>query len=91
MAIPIQLDLFQEMDEINMLQQQINLVDKKCSNVQRGLFSRFANMEENLAALWELCHQQRFEISMLKKQLGHKAEIIEFSIPKPKKYKKGEM
>jgi len=87
MAVAVQLDLFKKMDAISMLETQVVLIDKKCSNVQRGLFARFSNLEENFNALWELCHNQRHEIERLKQMVNPEHEILEFSIPNPKVYK----
>lgn len=87
MAVAVQLDLFKKMDAISMLETQVVLIDKKCSNVQRGLFARFSNLEENFNALWELCHQQRHEIERLKAKIDPQHEVLEFAIPHPKVYK----
>lgn len=66
MALHLQLDLFKPTDELSLLQKDFRLLDKKCQNVQRGLFARFATLEETVETLRDLCYQQKIEIEKLK-------------------------
>jgi ketopantoate reductase len=85
MAFAYQLDLFENNDPVTLLQKDFRLLDKKCQNVQRGLFARFGTLEEKLEMVQDLCFKQRIEIEALKAKLGDKAEIIEFPVQCSKK------
>jgi hypothetical protein len=37
----VQLDFFEEMDDISILKREIDIVDQRTRNVQRGLFARY--------------------------------------------------
>ena len=78
MTLAYQLDFFENNDPVTILQKDFRLLDKKCQNVQRGLFARFGTLEEKLEMIRDLCFQQRVEIETLKAKLEVKAEIIEF-------------
>jgi len=78
MAFAYQLDLFEINDPVTVLQKDFRLLDKKCQNVQRGLFARFSTLEEIVEMLRDLCYQQKIEIDNLKSKLEPKAEMIEF-------------
>jgi hypothetical protein len=77
MATCIQLDLFETNDPVSLLQKDFRLLDKKCQNVQRGLFARFATVQEEMEALRDICYQLRHELDTLKEEKVHHAEIIE--------------
>jgi len=76
--IEYQLDLFEKYDPVSMLQKDFRLLDKKCQNVQRGLFARFSTLEESIEALRDLCMKQNIELEFLKNKLEIKAEMIGF-------------
>ncbi len=78
MAFAYQLDIFENNDPVTLLQKDFRLLDKKCQNVQRGLFARFGTLEETVEMLRDLCYQQKIEIDILKNRLDVKAEILEF-------------
>jgi hypothetical protein len=40
----IQLDLFDGNDEITLLRKEIDLIDERTRNVQRGLFARYSEL-----------------------------------------------
>jgi hypothetical protein len=77
MSTCYQLDLFETNDPVTLLQKDFRLLDKKCQNVQRGLFARFATVQEEMEALRDICYQLRHELDTLKGD-KEKAEIIEF-------------
>jgi hypothetical protein len=70
-----QLDLFETNDPITLMQKDFRILDKKCQNVQRGLFARFATMQEEMEALRDICYQLRHELDTLKGEVP-KADII---------------
>ena len=78
MTMAYQLDMFETNDPVTLLQKDFRLLDKKCQNVQRGLFARFGTLEEKLEMIQDLCFKQKLEIDDLKAKLGIKAEMIEF-------------
>jgi len=41
MTAHIQLDFFEEYDEITLLRKEIEIIDSRTRNVQRGLFARY--------------------------------------------------
>ena len=61
-------------------------MDKKLGNVQRGLFARFGVHEEKLVLVLEVIQKQQMEIETLKKKLGFKPEILDFTL-KPENIK----
>jgi len=71
MAFALQLDLFETVDPIDILQKDFRILDKKCQNVQRGLFARFATLEESIEMLRDICIKQKIEIEELKKKLSY--------------------
>ncbi len=73
MAYAIQFDLFESNDEISLLKKELLIIDKKYSNVQRGMFARHGEM-------MKLILKQQDEIDKLKSMLTPKKEIIEFKI-----------
>jgi hypothetical protein len=79
MTICHQLDLFEDNDPVTLLQKDFRLLDKKCQNVQRGLFARFGTLEEVVETLRDLCYKQKIEIDILKERVNPKCEIIEFT------------
>ncbi len=80
MAYAIQLDLFQEEDSFSILEKRVSLMDKKLGNVQRGLFARFAVHDDKLILLLEIVQKQQMEIENLKKTLGFKPEVLDFTL-----------
>lgn len=74
MAFQHQLDLFENNDPIILLQKDFRVLDKKCQNVQRGLFARFSTLEDTIETLRDLCQSQRIELDSLKEKLGLKNE-----------------
>lgn len=76
MSTCVQLDLFESNDPITLLQKDFRLLDKKCQNVQRGLFARFSTVQEEMETLRDLCYRMRLEIDDLKG--SKKAELIDF-------------
>lgn len=74
-----QLDLFENNDPVTLLQKDFRVLDKKCQNVQRGLFARFATIQEEVEMLRDLCYKMRIEIDILK-GTSQKAEIIEINV-----------
>lgn len=77
MSTCYQLDLFEDNDPISLLQKDFRILDKKCQNVQRGLFARFGTLEETVEVLRDLCEKLRLDNEMLKEKLQFKAELIE--------------
>jgi len=77
-----QLDLFESNDPITLIQKDFRLLDKKCQNVQRGLFARFATVQEEMEVLRDLCYKMRLEIDDLKQ--NKKGEVIPFHVEKLK-------
>ncbi len=69
MAHHLQLELFEEIDPFSLLQKDFRVLDKKCQNVQRGLFARFSTLEETVETLRDLCYQQKIEIETLKEKV----------------------
>jgi len=78
MSTCYQLDLFETNDPVTLLQKDFRLLDKKCQNVQRGLFARFSTVQEEIEHLRDLCYKLRIEMDDLK-NTNPKAEVIEFS------------
>lgn len=78
MAFSHQLDLFEEYDPVKLLEKDFRLLDKKCQNVQRGLFARFGTLEETVEMLRDLCYAQKIEIDDLKNKMQNKVEIVNF-------------
>lgn len=78
MSFQYQLDFFEPNDPVTLLQKDFRILDKKCQNVQRGLFARFSTLEEKLEMLQDICAKQNQEIDMLKHKLNGKAEILQF-------------
>lgn len=78
MAFSHQLDLFEEYDPVKLLEKDFRLLDKKCQNVQRGLFARFSTLEETVEMLRDLCYAQKIEIDDLKTKMQNKVEIVNF-------------
>lgn len=77
MTICYQLDMFESNDPFAIMQKDFRLLDKKCQNVQRGLFARFVTVQDEMETLRDLCYKMRLEIDDLKGS-KEKAEIIEF-------------
>ncbi len=82
MAIAIQLDLFESNDPVTLLQKDFRLLDKKCQNIQRGLFARYATLEESIEILRDLCYAQKNEIEMLKEKFGIEPKVVEINLGK---------
>ena len=78
MAFAQQLDLFETNDPVDLLRKDFSTLNKKCQNVQRGLFARFGTVQEEMETLRDLCYKMRLEIDDLK-GLKTKAELIEFT------------
>ena len=74
-----QLDLFESNDPITLMQKDFRLLDKKCQNVQRGLFARFGTVQEEVETLRDLCYKMRIELDDLKNESKEKAELIYFT------------
>lgn len=68
MTLCYQLDLFETNDPIHLLQKDFRILDKKCQNVQRGIFGRLATVQEEVEALRDLCYQMRIELDDLKQK-----------------------
>lgn len=77
MAFAQQLDLFESNDPITLMQKDFRILDKRCMNVQRGLFARLGTVQEDVETLRDLCYKMRLEIDDLK---GNRAEVIEFHV-----------
>lgn len=58
----VQYDLFSDNDEMDLLKQEIEQIDERTRNVQRGLFSRYNN-------LVKLIEDQNKQIEELRKLL----------------------
>lgn len=67
-----QLDLFENNDPITLLQKDFRILDKKCQNVQRGVFARLSTVQEEVETLRDLCYQMRIEIDILKGAFNEK-------------------
>lgn len=80
MAYALQLDLFQEEDGFTLLEKRVSFVDKKLSNVQKGLFARFGIHDEKIMFLLELVQKQQMDIENMKKILGFGQEILNFTL-----------
>jgi hypothetical protein len=59
----IQLDLFEEYDEVMLLRKEIEIIDNRTRNVQRGLFSRYNTFCKEILDLLE---EQKKEIEILR-------------------------
>ena len=68
MTLCYQLDLFETNDPVHLLQKDFRLLDKKCQNVQRGLFARLSTVQEEVEALRDLCYQMRIELDNIKEK-----------------------
>lgn len=80
MAYQIQLELFEKQTPFTMLEKRVSFMDKKLGNVQRGLFARIGMHDDNLIFLLETVQKQQLEIDTLKKKLGFKPDILEFTL-----------
>jgi hypothetical protein len=58
--VQIQLEFFDKVDEITLMQKQIDKIDEVTSNVRRGLFSR-------LDGMFKMIQDQQKEIDSLRK------------------------
>ena len=76
-----QLDLFENNDPVSLLQKDFRILDKKCQNVQRGLFARFSTVQEEVEMLRDLCYKMQNEIDILKGK-SQKFELIEINTKK---------
>ena len=81
MTIQYQLDIFESNDPVTLLQKDFRLLDKKCQNVQRGLFARFSTVQEEIETLRDLCQKMRIELDDLKGKPHSESKIIEFVPP----------
>lgn len=63
MTAHIQLDLFEEYDEIMLLRKEIDIIDGRTRNVQRGLFARYNTFCKEILSLLE---EQKKEIDILR-------------------------
>jgi hypothetical protein len=63
MTAHIQLDLFEEYDEVMLLRKEIEIIDGRTRNVQRGLFSRYNTFCKEILSLLE---EQKKEIDILR-------------------------
>jgi len=63
MTAHIQLDFFEEYDEIVLLKKQIEIIDSRTRNVQRGLFARYNTFCKEIM---DLIEEQRKEIEALR-------------------------
>jgi len=70
MVCAFQLDLFESNDPVTLLQKDFRILDKKCQNVQKGLFARYSTLEESVQILRDLCYAQKNEIEILKEKIG---------------------
>ena len=59
----IQLDLFEEYDEVMLLRKEIEIIDNRTRNVQRGLFARYNTFCKEILDLLE---EQKKEIEILR-------------------------
>jgi hypothetical protein len=78
MAFARQLDFFEKDDPVETLQRDFQLLNKKCLNVQRGLFARFSTLEEEVTFLRDLCQKMKIHLDSLGISGESKVEIIEF-------------
>lgn len=78
MGLAIQLDFFEPVEKVDLLEKEFRLLDKKCKNVQKGLFARFGTLEEKFELLQDFCYQQTKEIEELKKNIKIKGEVVDF-------------
>ena len=81
MTIQYQLDIFEINDPVTLLQKDFRILDKKCQNVQRGLFARFSTVQDEIETLRDLCQQMRIELDELKENPDSKSKMIEFVPP----------
>jgi hypothetical protein len=59
----VQLDLFEEYDEVMLLRKEIEIIDSRTRNVQRGLFARYNTFCKEIM---DLIEEQRKEIEVLR-------------------------
>lgn len=79
MAFQYQLELFDSNDPVTLLQKDFRLLDKKCQNVQKGLFARFSTLQDEVETLRDLCMKMRKELDELKGNTKDNLKIIEFA------------
>lgn len=79
MAFQYQLELFDSNDPVTLLQKDFRILDKKCQNVQRGIFARFSTLQDEVETLRDLCMKMRQELDDLKGSPKDNLKIIEFS------------
>jgi len=86
MTIAIQLD-FLDLEkhktpatklDITLIEKDFRILDKKCQNVQKGLFARFSTIQEEVEILRDLCHKIKIELEELKQGSPQRAEVIPF-------------
>lgn len=69
----VQYDLFEENDEIGIMRQEIEQIDERTRNVQRGLFSRYNNLSNDLM---KRADQQDERINLLEKQIKALTDML---------------
>lgn len=79
MAFQYQLELFEINDPVTLLQKDFRLLDKKCQNVQKGIFARFSTLQDEVETLRDLCMKMRKELDELKGNTKDNLKIIEFA------------
>jgi hypothetical protein len=63
MTAHVQLDFFENYDEITLLKKEIEIIDTRTRNVQRGLFARYNSFCKDIL---ELLDKQQKEIEGLR-------------------------
>lgn len=61
----VQYDLFEDNDDLSLMKQEIELIDERTRNVQRGLFSRHNNLAKELIKMIEDQNKQIDELRKL--------------------------
>lgn len=69
MPIPIQLDIFEETDELSLIQKELTAMQESNANVRRGVFAR-------VSALSEIVVKQQEQIDALTKLIQDCKTII---------------
>jgi len=72
----IQLDLFEEINEMKILEERSRQIEKQVTNVRRGLFGRLNKVYKWMISIDEIIELQGKKISDLEKSMADKDKEI---------------